>query len=227
MFNDVVHWLLARTSDRRQYKRRAGEFQIQWLPEPSDPANVRPGIATDVSPSGIVFIIPDIVSAFELNLVLLVRDRSIPVRVKRVRSDRVDREGRSWNRYMCEFVEIAADGWDSIVRYVNETEPQRRRLQNQAMSPHVDDAYLLLPTALRTQIIDLLVDEHKLDRPSEGVKPMLKLFYGGLVNDLNGRPMHRFNVHSRVLKDDRMMAYDTRLLIADDGRIALGATPEP
>ncbi len=227
MFDDVMHWFLARTSDRRQYERRAGEFQVHWLPDPAVEGNLRPGIGTELSPNGIVFLIPDIVSVSEFDLNLHVRDRVIATRVKRVRGDRVERERTSWNRYMCEFVEVAADDWDEIVRFVNATaEPVRRRLQNQAMGPHVDDAYRLLPSALQAQIVDLLVSQQKLERPSDGTNPLLKLFYGGAVQRSGGHAVHRFNAHSRIVKSNRMMAYDTRLLIGEDGRIIPAATPE-
>ncbi len=122
---------------------------------------------------------------------------------------------------MCEFVGIAADDWDAIVRYVND-EPEnsdRRRMQNQEPSEKVDDAYRLLPMALQEKIMAMLIAQNKLEPTKPGQTPLLKLFYGGLVNRAGQKPAHRFNVHSRIKRGDEMLAFDTRFLVGEDGEI--------
>jgi hypothetical protein len=222
MFGDVVDWFLGRAGDRRQYKRRAGAFHVWWQPDPKDPKAVKQGIGIEISPSGLMFVIPDAIATPEYNLLMRIRESTIPVRVKHVRNDRVEHEGKTWNRYMGEFSGLAADHWDAIVRFVNdEPDPDRRKMQNQEMGQHVDDAYRLLPMAMQQKIVHMLVSAHKLDAPKDGQTPLLKLFYGGLVQRAGQKPAHRFNVHSRVMKNDEMVAYDTRFLIGGDGQITL------
>lgn len=218
IFGDVIEWFLSRVGDRRQYQRRTGAFHVWWGP------NGKTAIGTEISPAGLIFIAKEPLPARELNLTLGLRGQKLPVRVKLLRSDRIDRKGEAWNRYVCEFLGIAADHWDLIVRYVNDApEPvDRRKMQNQEMSERVDDAYRLLPMAIQQKIVDILVQQHKLEATRPGQTPLLKLFYGGIHRTPSGPPMHRFNVHSRIVVNDETIAYDTRFLIGENGEIKLG-----
>ncbi|HTU82293.1 MAG TPA: PilZ domain-containing protein, partial [Candidatus Acidoferrales bacterium] len=174
VLGELVNWFLGRSGDRRQYKRRAGAFHVWWQAGPST-ENVRPGIGLDLSPNGLMFIIPDKIPATEFNLLLGVEDRKIPVRVRYVRGDAVQHNGAPWNRYMGEFTGIAADDWDRIVRYVNhEAEPKdRRKMQNQEMHKQPDDAYRLLPLAIQNKIVAILVSKRRLAPPNPGQPPLL------------------------------------------------------
>lgn len=221
MFNDMIEWFLGRAGDRRQYQRRAGAFHLWYQPNPSDTKNVKPGIGSEISPNGLMFIIPDVIPTPEYSLIIRIRDQNIPIRLKAVRHDQVQHQGKTWNRYMGEFVGIAADHWDTIVRYVTDApEPaDRRKMQNQEMGQKIDDAYRLLPLVLQQKIVAMLVKQNKLDEPKSGQTPLLKLFYGGLVKRQGQKPAHRFNVHSRIRRNEETVAYDTRFLITDDGEI--------
>jgi hypothetical protein len=226
MIGGVVEWFLGRAGDRRQYKRRQGAFHLWWMSGAgSSPQNARPGMGLDISPNGLMFIIPDEIATAEYNLVLRISEARIPVRVRDVRKDKVEQNGKTWNRHMGEFTGIAADDWDRIVRYVNNQEEvkDRRKMQNQDMAHQTDDAYRLLPLAIQEKIVKLLVEKHRLEPPVPGKPPLLKLFYGGLVR----RPgketaAHRINVHSRISINDELMAYDTRFLVEDDGTVTFG-----
>lgn len=221
VLGDIIEWFLGRSGDRRQYKRRSGAFHLWWQAGTSEKPDMRPGIGIDVSPNGLMFLLPDAISAPEYNLVLRINDRKMPVRVRHVRGDRVTHHGRTWNRYMGEFVGIAADNWDRICRYVNEEdEPQdRRKMQNQEMAKQTDDAYRLLPKAVQDKIVEMLAAKHRIDRPQAGQTPLLKLFYGGLVKRAGKAPVHRVNVHSRVTVNGELTAYDTRFLVDEAGNV--------
>jgi hypothetical protein len=221
MFGDIIEWFLGRAGDRRQYKRRAGAYHMWYQPNPSDPNLLKSGVGLEISPNGAMFIMQEPVTAPQFNIIARIRERNIPLRVKQVRGDQVTHQGASWNRYMCEFVGIGADDWDAIVRYVND-EPEnsdRRKMQNQEPGEKVDDAYRLLPMALQQKIMTMLIAQNKLEAPKQGQTPLLKLFYGGLVNRPGQKPSHRFNVHSRVKRGDEMLAFDTRFLVSEDGEI--------
>lgn len=219
MFSDVIEWFLGRGGDRRQYKRRAGAFHL-WLQAPGG-AEPQAGIGLEISPNGLMFIFPEKIASSDYNLILRLHDAKIPVRARTVRNDVVDHHGKPWNRYMCEFTGIAADNWDRIVRYVNnEPEPpDRRKMQNQEMAKQEDDAYRLLPMAIQQKIIRKLVDKHRLEPPHPGQQPLMKIFYGGLVQRPGQKPAHRVNVHSRIQIKDEVMAYDTRFLVTDEGEV--------
>ena len=222
MFGDIIEWFLGRAGDRRQYKRRAGAFHLWYQPDPDDEKNLKQGIGMELSPNGLMFIIPDPIYGEEFNLIVRLREQNIPLRVRNVRNDQIQHQGKMWHRYMGEFQGVAADHWDAIVRYVNdEPDVDRRKMQNQEPNDKVDDAYRLLPLAMQQKIVDMLVAQNKLEAPKPGQTPLLKLFYGGLVKRPGGKPGHRFNVHSRVQKTDEMVAYDTRFVIGEDGAITL------
>lgn len=221
MFNDIIEWFLGRAGDRRQYQRRAGAFRLQYTKDAANFAAIpKDAIGLEVSPNGLMFIIQAPIAEPEYNLQLRLNDSVVPVRVKTVRSDTVPYQGQQWHRYMGEFVGIAADHWDMIVRYVNhQPELDRRKMQNQEMSDRVDDAYRLLPLAMQRRIIDVLVSKGRLEAPQDGKEPLLKLFYGGRVNRAGTKPAHRFNVHSRIAGKEGMVAFDTRFLVTDDGEV--------
>lgn len=219
LFGDVVDWFLKR-GDRRQYKRRTGAFHMWWQPQPDKGV---PGMGLEISANGLVFMIQQKIAAAECNLVVLVRDRKIPVRVRNVRADEVNHQGKKWHRYMAEFTGISADHWDAIVRYVNDTpEPTDRSApENRQQEARVDDAYRLLPMQIQQKLIEMLVAQKKLEMPKAGQSPLLKLFYGGASKRPNGSTVHRFNVHSRVQIEGEAMAYDTRFLVDEKGNVEL------
>jgi hypothetical protein len=221
MFADVIDWFLGRGSDRRQYKRRPGAFHMWWQP-PGTGIEPRPGIGLEISPNGLMFIIPEKLPGNEYNLILRLNEVKIPVRVRTARSDQIQHQGKQWNRYMGEFVGIGADHWDMLVRYVNNEEepPDRSKLANPETSKQ-DDAYRLLPLAIQNKIISKLVGLSRLERPQAGQVPLVKLFYGGLVSKPGEPAIHRINVHSRIVINDELMAYDTRFHVGDDGEVKL------
>lgn len=223
VLGDVLEWFLTRMGDRRQYKRRAGAFHIWWQVDPGDANKNVAGRGIEVSPNGLVFAIPTAIAPPEYTVIAAIRDRKIPIRVKTVRGDTIEHQGKRWNRYMVSFQGISADDWDMLVRYVNDTpEPaDRRKMQNQEMASQADDAYRLLPMAIQSKIIQTLVRSGKLEQPKPGQTPLLKLFYGGLVKQAGKAPGHRFNVHSRIVKDGEVFAYDSRFLVDEAGDVTI------
>ena len=219
IFSDVIEWFLGRAGDRRQYQRRAGAFHVWWLPDASKPGDLRQGIGMEVSANGLVFIIREKIESKELNLIVRLREQRIPIRCKTIRTDTVQHKNDTWNRYSCEFSGIAADHWDAVVRYVTDTpEPVDRRTPENPAAAQTDDAYRLLPVAIQNKIVAALVASKKLDEPKPGQTPLIKIFYGGLVNS-GGKKAHRFNVHSRIKAKDEMIAYDTRFLVSEEGDV--------
>lgn len=216
----VIDWFLGRAGDRRQYKRKAGSFHLWW--RKTGVEKPLPGMGIEISPNGLVFLHPARVPDGEQNLVFDLNEKRINARVKVLRADQLAHNGKTWNRHMCEFTGIAADDWDRIVRYVNDEAdvPDRRQMQNQEMSKP-DDAYRLLPLAVQQKIVAALVETNRLDKPHPGQAPLMKLFYGGLTKDAEGKKVHRVNVHSRKAAKDEMLAYDTRFLVDDDGQVRL------
>ncbi len=222
IFGNIIEWFFGRASDRRQYKRRIGPFHISYRPDPGDAENLKPGVGLAISANGLMFIVPEPIAETECSVVVRLPEQAIPLRIKLVRADEVQHDGKMWHGYMGEFLGIAAEYWDAIARYVNdEPAPDRRKTHEAEPSDMLDDAYRLLPIELQKSIIDLLVSQNKLELPKSGQTPLLKLFYGGLAKQPGAKLAHRFNAHTRIKKGGTLIAYDTRLLINDDGTITV------
>ncbi|HEY8313962.1 MAG TPA: hypothetical protein VIG51_07280 [Candidatus Baltobacteraceae bacterium] len=217
MLGGVISWLTNRGASREE-KRRAGSFHVWYHPEADGKAAV-PGVGMEVTHRGFAFAIPAAIAAQEFNVTMGLRNQKIPVRVRVSSYDRIQQQGKLWHRYAVEFLGIAADHWDLVVRYVNDApEPIERKDEPE----RVDDAYRLLPLAIQEKIIAVLVSQHKLDAPRPGQIPLMKLYYSGVHKQAGGPPMHRFKVHSRITINDEVVPYDTPFLIGDDGTVKPG-----
>ncbi|MGZ6232505.1 MAG: hypothetical protein ACXWNH_03985 [Vulcanimicrobiaceae bacterium] len=199
----------------RDEKRHVGPFHV-WCHSAAD-GRATPGVGMEISARGFAFAITAAIPSPEFNMTIGLRNQKIPVRVRAVNSDRIQRQGKLWYRYAVEFTGISADHWDLVVRFINDApEPAERTVEER-----VDDAYRLLPLAIQEKIIGILVGQHKLEPPKPGQIPLMKLFYGGLQKQADGAPLHRFNVHSRISINDEVIPYDTPFLIGDDGTVKL------
>ena len=179
------------------------------------------GVGAEISPNGLMFLIAETIPTNDYELTVRLPDGEVTLRVKHVRGDTVEHEGKTLNRYVGEFTGISANDWDAIARYVNE-EPaasNRRQMQNQPMHDKVDDAYRLLPIALQKRLVAELVAAGRLDEATAGRAPLLKVFYGGLTRLPGIGIAHRFNAHTRVEKDGVLTAYDTRFLVGENGEL--------
>ena len=213
MLQSVIEWFLSRAGDRRQYRRRAAAFPVRW--------NDCLGVGSEISPNGIVFLIPETIPTNDYELTVRLPEREVTLRATHVRGDRVEHEGRTLNRYVAEIAGISADDWDAIARYVNEdgAETTRRQMQNQPMHDKVDDAYRLLPLPLQNRLVSELVAAGRLEAPVPGRSPRIKVFYGGLTRMPGIGIAHRFNAHTRIEIDGTLMAFDTRFLVGENGEI--------
>lgn len=215
MLGDVISWFTNRGAAKED--RRVGKFHV-WYQAETEPKWITPGVGMEVSPRGFAFAITVVIPSQEFAITIGLRNQKIPVRVRVVNSDRIQQQGKLWHRYAVEFVGIAADHWDLVVRYVNDApEPAERK----PVEDRPDDAYRLLPLAVQKKIVALLVTQRKLEEPKNGQIPLMKLFYSGLQKQAGAPPAHRFSVHSRIVINDEVVPYDTPFLITDDGTVKL------
>lgn len=179
------------------------------------------GVGAEISPNGLMFLIAQTIPTNDYELTVRLPGGEVTLRVRHVRGDTVEHEGKTLNRYVGEFTGISAHDWDAIALYVND-EPgtaNRRQMQNQPMHEKVDDAYRLLPIALQKKLIAELVAAGRLDETTPGRSPLLKVFYGGLTRLPGIGVAHRFNAHTRIEKDGVLTAYDTRFLVGENGEL--------
>jgi len=79
----------------------------------------------------------------------------------------------------------------------------------------------MLPLTVQQKIVAMLVEQKKLMEPKPGQSPLLKLFFSGQKKLPTGEEKSLFTIHSRILENDEMMAYDARIIVDQKGEVAL------
>ena len=176
-----------------------------------------PVIGTTMWREGVAFISSLALPETELQFVFALRGRTIPSRVHVEQSEAMQAPDRVVHRYFCGFTAIAADDWDAVVRYVeNKPEPQKVQLPTKA-----DDEFRSLPGAIQSAIVEQLVRAKRLERPSPGTVPLIRMVAGGVRDHGHGQTTQDVLIHSRVKVGDEMCAYDTRFRVFASQRIEL------
>ena len=216
LLGGVVQFFKDKFSGPKIPPRKSGAFHMWWH---QDGEKFKPGIGMELAVDSLVFIIEDDIPTDDFNIVVRVREKSIPIHVRRTVNDQVPNKGKTWHRYGAQFVGIAADNWDLIYRHVNDIpEPENKRA-GEEWAP--DDAYRMLPLTVQEKIVAILVEAKKLQEPQPGKSPLLKLYYSGIKKKPDGGARHFFTIHSRIKVDDEMVAYDTRFAVDDAGDVAV------
>ena len=192
---------------------RRGKFPGQAM----DGGRSVPVLGTSVAREGIAFVSPLAVAQRELELTFTLRERTIPTRVRVEESDAVPTPKRIVYRYFCSFVAIAADDWDAIVRYVdNRPEPNAP-----AAAKKPDDEFRALPIAVQNAIVETLVKAGRLEPPSPGTLPLIRMVSIAARASSRERSAQDVLIHSKVERADGMRSFDTRFRVYPNGLIEL------
>ena len=115
-----------------------------------------------------------------------------------------------------QFTGIPADDWDTIIRYttdkpVADSNKVAEDLTKVRLTP--DDTARLLPLALQTKLLNMLVQRGRLAPLDERATPLVQYFYSGIVKH-EGKPMHRLMIQSKVTNDDgQPELFETRVRV--------------
>ena len=148
-----------------------------------------------------------------VDVVLVLNNRDIPLKAQPAWSTEVNENGKPQHCYGLQFTSVQADQWDLIMQWVT-----GKPYQDTGPMPSVriDEKEIarFLPDDLRKRMLAELVALGRYDAmPSEPAQ----FDYGG-VGTIDGRPMHRFAVHTKVRTLGSSMRYTTRLLVDDEGK---------
>lgn len=210
-----------RNKDKRRHARREKAFSADWTSAPEVPPVAVIGL--DVSASGAGILSRDAIDPEEFILRFKLDDRVIPTRVKKMRSLPGTLQGAKAFRYGVEFVSIAADDWDAVVRWTKggsaneEGNKVKQDLEMVRMS--ADDADRLMPVALQNRLLHGLVRRGRLAPPMPNQQPLVQYFYGGTVRRA-GMVMHRLAIVSRVAdaKSEAPEEFRTMFYFDDSGQ---------
>lgn len=218
MINDIIQWVAGKIGDQRSYPRKGERFAVSWL---VNDAQQKPATGIEISANGLVFQMKERPADKQLNLVMTIRNRDIRARVAIKRTDKVPAGGMALYRLAGNFMGIAADDWDAIVRFVNdEPEPENRALDDlRDAQGKDDDAYRVLPLRVQNRLVNMLVAAKRLERPPKDHLPHLRMHFIGSTREADGTQTHRVNIHSRKRIDDQWYAFDTQFQIDGRGNI--------
>lgn len=211
MINNIVDWI-SHIGQHQGPPRKEERFPIWWI---IDHATHKPAMGTEISTEGLVLEMQERPPEKEFNLVLYLGQQKIPVRVKLVREAVATGEKGPVHRITASFIGISADHWDAVVRYIEDVpEPTNKaHAELEAIWKKPDDAYRLLPLAVQDKIVQQLIAQGRLEPTPDGAQPALRLQYLGASKRSDGSSVHRVNIHSRKVIDDKWCSFDTQFTI--------------
>jgi hypothetical protein len=216
MLTELLTWFSGRPENRRRYPRRSGGFRA-WFATETGWTALSP---LDISASGMGFLSPTQIVKDEVNFRVVVEDKAILLRAKRVWCIPGTVQGKPVWRYGVQYTGISADDWDALVRFCSNeavTVENKAQKELELVRMQADDVARLIPQRLQQRLLSMLVDARRL-APLEADKiPLVQYFYGGAMKHA-GKQMHRLSIHSRVVEaDGETRTYDTRFLFDDSG----------
>jgi hypothetical protein len=172
-----------------------------------------PVVGTKIAREGIAFVSNVEVRGTDVPLTFTIRRRTIPSRVRIVKDEHIRAAARTVHRYLCSFTTIAADDWDAIGRYVENT-PEPELIEN-ALSPEARS----LPVHMVTKIVEQLVRLKRLNAPNGVTAPLIRLDMGPVFELTDGRRVRDITVMSRLRANNAIRSYHTRFRIFADDRL--------
>jgi hypothetical protein len=172
-----------------------------------------PVVGTKIAREGIAFVSNVEVRGTDVPLTFTIRRRTIPSRVRIVKDEHVRAAARVVHRYLCSFTTIAADDWDAIGRYVENTpEPE-------AIESALSEDARSLPVHIVTKVVEQLVRLKRLNAPTGTSAPLIRLEMGPVFDLTDGRRVRDVTVVSRLRASSAIRTYHTRFRIFADDRL--------
>ena len=216
MITELLGWFAGKDANKRKYPRIKKPYRASYVID----GQQKPGIGLDISAGGVGFLAQEQISPKDFEMLIQVGERVMRVRAKVCREQAAMYKSRPVFRYGMAFSAIAADDWDTIVRYttdkpLDQSNKALEELEQVRMTP--DDTARLLPSALQNRLLAMLVQRGRLDSLDPKKTPLVQYFYSGIVRH-EGKPMHRLSIQSKVLGvDGDSQLFETQFLFDDAG----------
>jgi hypothetical protein len=221
MITELLGWFAGKDANKRKYPRKKKPFRASYI---LDGKTQKPGIGLDISAGGVGFIAQEKIEIKDFEMLIQVKDRVMRVRATVRREEPALYQDKKVYRYGMVFSGIAADDWDTIVRYttdkpIGDTNKAAEEIEQIRMTP--DDTARLLPLALQNRMLGMLVQRGRLAALDPKQTPLVKYFYSGIVRH-EGRPMHRLLIQSKILGMDGVPQLFETQFIFDDSGVTVG-----
>jgi hypothetical protein len=172
-----------------------------------------PVVGTKIAREGLAFVSNVEVHGTDVPLTFTIRRRTIPSRVRIIKDEHIRAAARTVHRYLCSFTTIAADDWDAVGRYVENT-PEPELFEN-ALSPDARS----LPVHIVTGIVAQLVRIKRLNASNGSSAPLIRLDMGPVFELADGRRVRDVTVMSRLRASNAIRSFHTRFRIFADDRL--------
>lgn len=198
----AINW-----QERRRYARRRDTYKLwcalgtKWVS----------AYGVDISASGLGLVMPVEMTKDEVQFRASLDECQVTFRAKKVWAQPGTFRGQIVHRYGLKITGIAADGWETLVRYCNGEHEADEFIKLQR-----DEVARLIPYTMQHRMLQMLVDRKRV-APLDGKTPLVQYAYGGRI-ERDGTPLHRVNIHSRIFDDASMetRAFDTRFSFSED-----------
>jgi hypothetical protein len=217
MLPELLAWFTGKDVNKRKYPRKRRPYRASYS---LDGKLQKSAIGLDLSGGGCCILTQENVAQNEFELRAVIEERTVRLRAKTVWADNVTHQGRKVWRYGMRFTGIPADDWDAIIRYttdkaVADSNKVAEDLTKVRLTP--DDTARLLPLALQTRLLTMLVQRGRLAQLDERSTPLVQYFYSGIVKH-EGKPLHRLMIQSKIANPDgQPELFETHFVFDDAG----------
>jgi hypothetical protein len=226
MLPELLAWFTGKDVNKRKYPRKRRPYRAAYS---LDGKTQKAAIGLDLSGGGCCILTQESVAQKEFELRAQIEERQVRLRAKTVWTDNVTHQGREVWRYGMQFTGIPADDWDAIIRYttdkpVGDSNKVAEDLTKVRLTP--DDTARLLPLALQTRLLNMLVQRGRLAPLDERATPLVQYFYSGITKH-EGKPMHRLMIQSKVANQDGQPELFETQFVFDDTGANIGILVDP
>ena len=215
MLNELVKRLGTGKADRRGAARIRKRYTVSWEHD----GKAVPSRGLEISEKGLLFATQELPDGRHLDVTIDVAPKPVRARLRIVRHGPVEREGVRWNLVATVFEAIAADDWDTIVRFCRNRSagPNRAVAELMAKAGSDDDAYRMLPLRIQERMVAALLKAGRLAPGSDAKNPLLR------ITSCTAKPNGTFEVelHSRRVEDGEVLSFDSTLTVDEGENVKL------
>jgi hypothetical protein len=217
MFNELAKVFSGQRKERRHSPRQKVRCPFVWL----NGTEQISGTVMEMSLNGCLIVLKQQPKNNSIDVIIDIERRKIPMRLNVVRGGTINRDGVPWAVLGCTYSGVAADDYDSLVRFLKGIpESGNKAASDLAMMDRTDDAYRMLPQAVQKRVLSTLASAGRIEIPPEGQQPLLKMEDLGEAPGGYGR---RLAVHSRVATKDGPMQYDSVITVEPNGKVTINS----
>ncbi|MGH7661552.1 MAG: PilZ domain-containing protein [Vulcanimicrobiaceae bacterium] len=210
MLAELVGWYAGQEQNRRRYPRIRKDYEAKYSVNGGRTWHALRGV--DLGGGGMCVMSDHTIHSIVVDIVLHL-DEEVPVRALPVWNTQVNEGKKTAYCYGMQFISIDARHWEAVMHWIT-----GKAYEDDGKMPavRISDAEVarLLPKDLRKNLLAELATRNRVDAANQGT---LQFDYGG-VTALNGKPMHRFTLHSKAKAMGIEMRYTTRILCDDEGQ---------